>query len=318
MIASAIYEKHRFGTGQTGYMGIVEPLSKSGNAISKSTIFTLFVLHRHLNIRCSHPAYRSSCRNLVTQGSKHPCPIGSHRATHTSYPGIVNLRKRSQKICTRNIVIGHKGRQVAPEHHHIATYYIIFAAVNTLFAPTLSPHRSISRKHDITVLCKIIASILSIIKLFHPTVSIIYHHSIHINVAHHFLLTYKEMPTMIMQHIYGRKGSLAIRNKKICRYARISIYIKENFSDSISFAFLLTYHLHIISRRLHRWSHHTLEHLCLCHRFPLGKVLDVAISPRQWIGKFLFQLFHISGQVEGKLIVFSFLQWSFLLLGKNI
>ena len=119
---------------------------------------------------------------------------------------------------------------------------------------------------------------------------------------------------MIMKHIHCGKRPFAIRNKKICRNTRIGIDIEKDFPCDISLTSLLAHHLIIKSVSLFRRSHHTFEHLCFGNRFPLGKVIDITVSPSKRIGQFLLQLLDIARQVEGKLIVFPLLQLSLLLL----
>ena len=57
LVLGAVDEKHGLGTSHTGYMGIVEPAAKAGEAVGKAAILRSAVLKRQLFVGSHHPAY---------------------------------------------------------------------------------------------------------------------------------------------------------------------------------------------------------------------------------------------------------------------
>ena len=305
MVKGATNKERRMRTSQGGDVRIVEVLTECRNAVGKPSVLLSSITQGKLIVGSDHPADIGTRLDLVGEGSKHPGTVCAHRTSHTSYPVLIDHRESRQEIGSSHIVVGHKGRKVAPKHHHVAGDNIILVAVDTFLTATLTPKRCVGREDNIAVTGKIVAKILTFVQLLCPCISVGDNGGVDIKGMYHLLLADVEVGSMVMEGIDGRERSLAVGYKKIGCDAGIGVDTEADFLCTITISLFFGYHLHVPRLGSARWCHHTFKYLLTGSLLPFCKVFDRTVTPCHRVCEFLFELFDVNGQLTLPLVILS-------------
>ena len=123
-----------------------------------------------------------------------------------------------------------------------------------------------------------------------------------------FLLTYKEMSAVVVQHVDSRVGPLAVRNQHVGRHLVVARQLNLYLARLITLSLLLVEHGGLVAvSRSRRGCQHAVQHLLSGRLAPFLEVLDRAVAPSQGIVQVGYQQVGIRRQVAHEFIFFAFL-----------
>ena len=160
-----------------------------------------------------HPADGSGCFYTISQRSQHPGTVGSHRESQTTDPVFIYHWQGSQKLGTTHIIHVDKSPPGCPHLHEIGSQCLLSVITYSFLSSAFSPKQGVDRQYYVTVLCKVISGILSVITTDHPIFGISRYFRRDSERTYHFLFADGKVCSMIVQHYHSRKRPLSVRNQ---------------------------------------------------------------------------------------------------------